>query len=239
MKPLEIVFIDEPFKLEMEHMPLDKVYVIDNYLGSELHHWVDSEISTAPIWNKGNRVQNHSSKTGLPYHELWGASFLQGVDQRVSDECPPRWAQMPKWFNRRVQKDFGFMWERFQYMGTNSQTSGQHGTCHADCQQEDDFGLSFLYYTNKWWNPMWGGDLCFYDTMVHGEIGTEEFKEQHMIGSVEFKPNRLLMFDGRIPHGANAPHPLSKWADRKSIVLRGDEVRLVDNEEFFDASDRI
>ena len=42
----------------------------------------------------------------------------------------------------------------------------------------------------------------------------------------KFKPNRLLMFDGRIPHGADAPSPKARYIDRKSVVLRGDEIRL-------------
>ena len=52
-------------------------------------------------------------------------------------------------------------------------------------------------------------------------------------------PNRLLMFDGRIPHGADAPNERARYADRKSIVLRGDEVELVDKEEFYNANDRL
>jgi len=47
------------------------------------------------------------------------------------------------------------------------------------------------------------------------------------------------MFDGRISHGADAPTPKAKYIDRKSIVIRGDEVRLVDKEEFYDANDRL
>ena len=34
------------------------------------------------------------------------------------------------------------------------------------------------------------------------------------------------MFDGRIPHGADAPNERARYADRRSIVLRGDEVEL-------------
>ena len=64
--------------------------------------------------------------------------------------------------------------------------------------------------------------------------------KNHQIGEVEFKPNRLLMFDGRIPHGADAPSPKARYIDRKSIVLRGDEIRLIkDTSEWFHANDRI
>ena len=46
------------------------------------------------------------------------------------------------------------------------------------------------------------------------------------------------MFDGRIPHGADAPNSKARYMDRRSIVLRGDEVQLVDEEEMFSANDR-
>ena len=57
-----------------------------------------------------------------------------------------------KYLNRRICTDFGFKWKRFQYMGTNSQTFGQHGTTHADCDPNDEWNLSFLYYYNTFWN---------------------------------------------------------------------------------------
>ena len=126
----------------------------------------------------------------------------------------------------KVQNDFGFRWIRFQYMGLNSQTQGLHGTTHADCDQEDDYNLSFLYYYNKFWNPHWGGKLRFYDEPQQGLDGRNEHIENHQIGEVDFVPNRLLMFDGRIPHGADAPNERARYADRRSIVLRGDEVEL-------------
>ena len=34
------------------------------------------------------------------------------------------------------------------------------------------------------------------------------------------------MFDGRIPHGADAPTAKARYVDRKSVVVRGDEVGL-------------
>jgi hypothetical protein len=124
-------------------------------------------------------------------------------------------------------------------MGTNSQTQGLEGTTHADCQKDDEWNLSFLYYYNSYWNEEWGGDLRFYDDVPqHGRMGREEHIKNHQIGSVEFVPNRLIMFDGRIPHGADAPNSKARYMDRRSIVLRGDEVQLVDEEEMFNANDR-
>jgi hypothetical protein len=47
------------------------------------------------------------------------------------------------------------------------------------------------------------------------------------------------MFDGRIPHGADAPEPSSRYMDRRSLVIRGDEVRLEEEGENYHANDRL
>tara|TARA_B100001559_G_C16332522_1_gene544117 strand:- start:151 stop:882 length:732 start_codon:yes stop_codon:yes gene_type:complete len=238
---LEIVNVDKPFRIE--HMPLgDKVYVIDDYLETSLHHWIEKSIRDRAIWSKSNFVRG-KSKTGLPHHSLWGASFFNGQNDDGSlirnEEMSAIDVIPGKYLNRRIQTDFGFKWKRFQYMGMNSQTMGQHGTTHADCDQNDAWNLSFLYYYNTFWNPTWGGDLRLYDSFQYGIDGREEHVEEHCIGSIEFVPNRLLIFDGRIPHGADAPNERARYADRCSIVLRGDEIELVEKEEFYNANDRL
>ena len=233
MTSLDVVYLDSPFKVST--LPLDKVYVIDNYLDVSLHHSLDDFFTRQSHWAKTNQV-NGDNPTGLPHHSFWGASFLTGVDEHADDSLL---SILPKWFNRRLQTDFQFKWERFQYMGLNSQTQGLHGTTHSDCKDEDEWNLSFLYYYNKFWNPSWGGYLRFYDAPQQGLEGRDEHIKNHQIAEVEFKPNRLLMFDGRIPHGADAPKANAHYMDRRSVVVRGDEVRLVNNEEMFRADDRI
>ena len=223
MDQIEVSYLDKPFKIK--DMPLDKVYVVDNYLETSLHHWIENYLDTANMWSKSNKVRGQS-KTGLPHHELWGAAFFVGQREDgslIRGDCT----------------NFGFKWKRFQYMGTNSQTFGKHGTTHADCDPNDEWNLSFLYYYNTFWNPAWGGDLRLYNSMQFGIDGREEHVEENCIGSIEFVPNRLLIFDGRIPHGADAPSERARYADRCSIVLRGDEIELVDSEEFYNANDRL
>lgn len=235
MTQLEVVYLDKPFKVK--DLPLDKVYVIDNYLSTTLHHWIDKRLTNSLIWAKTNQV-NSRNKTGLPHHSFWGASFYREFEE-VEHGMDNMDIAMPKWFNRKIQTDFEFQWIRFQYMGLNSQTQGLHGTTHSDCKDEDDWNLSFLYYYNRYWNPSWGGTLRFYDSPQQGLEGRDEHIKNHQIAEVHFKPNRLLMFDGRIPHGADAPSPKARYIDRRSIVLRGDEVKLVDKEEMFSANDRV
>lgn len=219
---LDVEYIDKPF--HVVELPLTKVYVIDNYLETSIHHSINQTFTQAPIWSKTNEVRGNSP-TGLSHHQFWGASFLRNKNQDEEGSCRKS-LYLAKAFNERIQTDFGFKWIRFQYMGLNSQTQGLHGTTHSDCAGEDDWNLSFLYYYNTFWNPEWGGTLRFYDEEQQGLDGREEHIKNHQIAEVEFKPNRLLMFDGRIPHGADAPNESARYADRRSIVLRGDEVEL-------------
>ena len=229
MNSLEIVKVDKPFHIDK--LPLDKVYVIDDYLEQTLHHFLDQKISNQPTWSKTNCVKGQS-KTGLPHHQFWGTSFFRGdKNGNMVNDTPEEYTYIAKWLNRKIMTDFGFKWVRFQYMGTNSQTYGQHGTTHHDCDEQDEFNLSFLYYYNTFWNKEWGGTLRFYDAPQQGLIGRDEHIENHQIAEVDFKPNRLLMFDGRIQHGAEAPSEKAKYIDRRSIVIRGDECRLLNRED--------
>ena len=233
---LEVVHIDEPYKLSSEDFPLKKIYVLDDWLCTELHNAFDGFITNSQIWSKTNQVDSTSS-TGLPQHSFWGATFFR--DNYVMDDIDESITYFPKYLDRRLQTEFGFKWVRFQYSGLNSQTQGLEGTTHQDCQPEDEWNLSFLYYTNRFWNPHWGGTLRFYDEQQKGILGRKEHIKNHQIAEVDFKPNRLIMLDGRTPHGADAPDPKAKYIDRRSLVIRGDEVRIPDPKEYFYANDRI
>lgn len=232
---------DKPFHIK--DLPLDRVYVFDNYLEPSLWQFIDRHLTQSSTWAKTNQV-NSQHKTGLPHHSFWGTSIFRADENGKGYlDLEAGWNESSgaifKWFNRKICTDFGFKWKRFQYMGTNSQTQGLEGTTHADCSPDDEWNLSFLYYYNSYWNKNWGGDLRFYDNVEQrGRIGRDEHIKNHQIGNVEFVPNRLLMFDGRIPHGADAPNSKARYMDRRSIVLRGDEVQLVDEEEMFSANDR-
>jgi hypothetical protein len=132
-----------------------------------------------------------------------------------------------KYLIKRLETEFGFKYTRFQYAGLNSQTQGCPGTIHTDCRPDDVWNISFLYYPNRFWNKNWGGTLRMLDEGHSGLDGRQEHIEKHQKAEVEFVPNRLVIFDGRIPHGADAPNESARYMDRKSLVIRGDEVELV------------
>ena len=232
---MEIVYLNEPFKIQ--ELPLTKVYVLDDWLAQPLHHFYDEQISEKNIWSKTNQVGSGSS-TGLPHHSFWGATFFRN-DYKVDSDVDESTTWFTRYLDRRLQTEFGFKWVRFQYAGLNSQTVGLQGTTHEDCRKEDEWNLSFLYYPNRFWNKSWGGKLRLYDAPQQGLDGRDEHIKNHQIAEIEFKPNRLIMFDGRIPHGADAPEPSARYMDRRSLVIRGDEVRLEEEGENYHANDRL
>jgi hypothetical protein len=243
----KVVHIDKPFKIQ--DLPLQDIYVLDDWLSVDLfHHYANVHLRTYSEWSKTNEVQSGSA-TGFPHHSFWGATYFRGafeedgslgkgnlVPERGSD---PLNAMFARYIDSRLRTEFGFKWEKFQYMGLNSQTQGLDGTTHSDCAQDEDWNISFLYYCSPVWYPSWGGDLRIYDTMQFGLDGRADHVKNHQVASVEYKPNRLLMFDGRIPHGADAPTTKARYMDRRSIVLRGDEVSLTHEGEEYHANDRI
>ena len=224
---INVHHIEDPFYIQ--EMPLgNNVYVIDNYLPSNVHHHIDRYLDFCG-WQKTNQVLGTTSnRGGLPNHSLWGCSFYSGW-KREETEVTGYKPYIIRYLDRKIQTDFGFRWERFQYAGGNSQTHGQHGTSHADCQPEDNWNLSFLYYTNKFWNPHWGGKLRMYDRNI--QTGILSDMDDYELDNIDFVPNRLLMFDGRIPHGAEAPSENARYIDRRSIVIRGDEISLLSEEQ--------
>jgi hypothetical protein len=53
----------------------------------------------------------------------------------------------------------------------------------------DGPGLTFLYYANMEWDLLWGGHTLF----LNDKLDTPEFLSL-------YKPNRIVVFDGTIPH---------------------------------------
>ena len=103
---VKLEFIKEPFQIK--DMPLDKVYILDNYLSTTMHHNIDERIVRGNYWSKTNQV-NSNSLTGLPHHSFWGAGFFRGENQEIESGMEPRDTYLMSWFNRKLQTDFGFI----------------------------------------------------------------------------------------------------------------------------------
>ena len=58
----------------------------------------------------------------------------------------------------------------------------------------DDFGLTLLYYSNMKWEMAWGGHIFFVTSNL------EEIDK-----CVSYRPGRIIIFDGTIPHIISTP----------------------------------
>jgi len=82
----------------------------------------------------------------------------------------------------------------------NGQTAGQHGVPH-----KDDGDITVLYFPNKW-EHYWGGHLHL-------------IWDNHIDRIVQYKHNRIVMFDANVEHYSTAP-VLSYGGLRMSLAFK-------------------
>lgn len=92
----------------------------------------------------------------------------------------------------------------------NAFSYGCDGTLHTDSRRPDSF--TAIYYPNKRWQPDWGGETLFFNA-----------DKTDIVGAVYPKPNRLVMFNGTIPHVARG---LSRGCPTLRITLMFKTQRL-------------
>jgi len=71
----------------------------------------------------------------------------------------------------------------------NGHTYGSDGTLHTDTGLANTY--TTVYYPHEEWEPNWGGETVFFDRA-----------RSDILASVFPRPNRAVIFDGRIPHVA-------------------------------------
>lgn len=229
---MEVVYLDKPFKIQS--FPLDKIYVLDNWATYEILYNM-RRLTTRTIWAQNNQV----NRNGKIRHLFWGSTFYEGKDKKIRDHTYYEHnTYLIRYLDWKLQSEFGFRWEHFQYAGMNGQTYGLQGTIHEDSIPENKSNISFLWYNTEYWEDDWGGPLRFYNEEAKKVDGFSQDYLKYQIAQVDYKPNRLLMFDGSIPHNADAPNEKCEYACRQSLVIRGDACRL-ENELDYYANDRI
>lgn len=65
---------------------------------------------------------------------------------------------------------------------------------HYHVDSYDDLDKTMLYYCNTYWEESWEGETHFADNNA-----------KEIFASVSFKPNRLVLFNGSIPHKSSQP----------------------------------
>lgn len=85
---------------------------------------------------------------------------------------------------RAIQEKYGVLDMQLKNLRVNVTTPAERNRIHTDMD-----GITILYYANLEWRPEWGGHTLFTDDL------RDEFE-----GIVSYKPNRVVVFDGKVPH---------------------------------------
>ena len=88
---LKIEKVDSPFHIQ--ELPLDRVYVIDDYRKS-IWHTIDEQITNALMWAKTNQVKGNDSPTGLPHHSF-GALVGSGQVKMAKEKQKEMFTKAP------------------------------------------------------------------------------------------------------------------------------------------------
>ena len=87
----------------------------------------------------------------------------------------------------RICRRLGRTFAGVERIYANGQTALQHGAPHTD-----DGDVTFLYFANPLWDFAWNGSLLF----LH---------DREVVRSVQYKPNRAVLFPAHLVHCADAP----------------------------------
>ena len=148
--------------------------VVDNFLNSSEFLMLSEEFNYMPMhlcnWSDSNNIKLFFGvrKSNKPTH-------LECLASTIS-------LKTKKYIKRKFN---------FKRIHLNGQVYGQEGQFHQDSKESMD--ISVLIFTNKEWNPAWGGQFSFV------ELPDQE------VQTVTYKPNRAVIFPSTLYHCGNSP----------------------------------
>ena len=216
---MQTIYQNNTFKLK--NLPLEAIYVIDNWLPENMFTQFDDVLGKTNRWIFDNDVTYEDGETT---EITWIMRLFKKWMKPAGD-----YVEFARPIIEQMCNDFGVEFEQFDFAGINGQTQGLQGTIHKDSFRPKN--ITFLWHCTKEWDKGWGGSFRVYqkDTLDKGLRGfSEELVKNYQIAEIEYKPNRLIIVDGSYPHSADAPNSSSGYAFRKTFVARGNVAKLVD-----------
>ena len=176
---------------------IDRAFVFDNFFAATQLHVIEQWALKTPHWMLTNTSLNEK---GVMRYRLWGASYIEAWQRGGWSGLPPvLYAAIAAVF-----KKLNITITAPEYIGLNGQSHGQDAAMHADCALDSPDDLSILIYLGEDTT----GDLHLYDKK----------DRERLLHRIAYKPNRVIAFDGSVPHQAFAPKD-EKF--RMSIIIRG------------------
>ena len=216
---MQTIYQNNTFKLK--NLPLEAIYVIDNWLPENMFTQFDDVLGKTNRWIFDNDVTYEDGETT---EITWIMRLFKKWMKPAGD-----YVEFARPIIEQMCNDFGVEFEQFDFAGINGQTQGLQGTIHKDSFRPRN--ITFLWHCNTEWDSSWGGSFRVYqrDTLDEGQRGfSEELVKNYQIAEIEYKPNRLIIVDGSMPHSADAPNSNSGYAFRKTFVARGNVAKIVD-----------
>jgi SM-20-related protein len=140
-------------------------------------------------WKFGWRSSYNKADSFMFWHRHFGGYRHSGGDANPYD-CEPELEPFPiiLAFWRYLASDL-LRGHRLIRCYANGATYGSDGTLHTDSKVPGTY--TCVYYPHSGWHPDWGGETVFFNQ-----------EKTDIIASVYPRPNRMLVFDGTIPHVA-------------------------------------
>lgn len=191
-----LIEMPEPAEADLRDV-VDRVLVFDRFFSDTQLVLLNQWALQTPHWMLTNSVYNEVRQA---QHRIWGASYIQAWRRGGWPGLPPVLFSAIATVCQRLRVYF----TEPSYIGLNGQSRGQDASVHVDCERDAADQLSVLIYIGE----DTSGDLVLYDK------DTRALPQDR----IAFRPNRVVAFDGSIPHQALAP------ADdrfRMSVIVRG------------------
>jgi hypothetical protein len=174
-----------------------RVWVFDDLLPETQRLLLEQWALQTPHWMLANSARDEH---GTVQHRIWGASYIKAWQQHGWPGLPPvLYAALVTLF-----RQLGIEFTEPHYIGLNGQSRGQDASIHVDCTRAAADQLSLLLYIGE----DTGGDLLLYD----------RDERRRITRRIAFRPNRVVVMDGSIPHRALAPNDAGF---RMSLIIRG------------------
>jgi hypothetical protein len=169
----------------------DKFFVFDDVLTKKEHENLFKSIKMLKWTNMWSSVLGSERESG-PWH--WNHTFFE-ARQNMPAMTIEQLAEMDKLYPDLTALYAKIMDLSKKYVGkcdilrlySNCNPYGTNAYVH-----QDDGDYTAIYYPCTEWESEWEGGTCFYER--------DENKRLDAIRYVSYKPNRMVIFTGRIPH---------------------------------------
>ncbi len=151
-----------------------------------------------------------SDNTIEPNFPQWFQSFYNLRHRQFSDSAP----EICKTLTERFQKQFAPSSEYTIVRSmASANTFGLDGDIHTDWPDQDQ-SVTAVLYTDKEWEPNWGGETIFY--------------YNNFARAISYVPRKLVVFDSSIPHIGKGPQRRCKEM-RSVLAFQAVRTATLDN----------